>query len=146
MCKNSCCYSVTKSCPTLHPHELQHARLWCPPLSPGVCSNSCPLRWWCHPTILSSVAVFSSCPQSFPAWRKVFSNESALRIRWPKYWSFSFSISPSSEYSGLGNQTGLIKSDWFDLLKVSALYGINSTPEISSRSQNLLLVWVRIFI
>ena len=46
--------------------ELQHARLRCP-LPPTVCSNSCPLSWWCHPTILSSFAPFSSCPQSFPA-------------------------------------------------------------------------------
>ena len=49
------------------PHGLQHARLPCPSLSPGVCSNSCPLRAWCHPIISSSVARFSSCPQSFPA-------------------------------------------------------------------------------
>ena len=48
-------------------HGLQHTRLPCPSLSPGVCSNSCPLSWWCHPTISSSVAPFSSCPQSFPA-------------------------------------------------------------------------------
>ena len=46
---------------------LQHARLSCPSLSPRVCSNSCPLSWWCHPTILSSVSPFSSCLQSFPA-------------------------------------------------------------------------------
>ena len=45
---------------------LQHARLLCPPLSPRVCSNSCPLTWWCYSTILSSVTSFSSCPQSFP--------------------------------------------------------------------------------
>ena len=51
---------------------------------------------WCHPTILSSVIPFSSCPQSFPAWG-YFSNESVLRIRWPKNWSFSFSISPSNK-------------------------------------------------
>ena len=50
----------------LQPHGLQHARLLCPPLSPGVCSKSCPLSQWCHPTISSSVALFS-CPQSFPA-------------------------------------------------------------------------------
>ena len=50
-------------------HGLQHARLLCPSLSPGVCSNSCPLSWWCHPTISSSVAPFSSCPWSFPAAR-----------------------------------------------------------------------------
>ena len=49
------------------PHGLQHARLLCPPLSPRVSSNSCPLSWWCHPTISSSVTPFSSCPQSFPA-------------------------------------------------------------------------------
>ena len=49
------------------PHELQHTRLPCPLLSPGVCSNSCPLSQWCHLTISSSIASLSSCPQSFPA-------------------------------------------------------------------------------
>ena len=53
----------------LWPHELQHARLLCPSLSPGVCSNSCPLSWWFHPTTLSPVTSFSSRPQSFPASR-----------------------------------------------------------------------------
>ena len=63
-----CCCSVAKSCPTcLWPHGLQHARLPCPSLSPGVCSNSCPFSWWCHPTISSFAASFSSYPQSFPA-------------------------------------------------------------------------------
>ena len=52
---------------SLWPHGLQHTRLPCPSLSPGVYSNSSPLSWWCHPTISSSVAPFSSCPQSFPA-------------------------------------------------------------------------------
>ena len=52
---------------SLRPHGLQHARLPCPSLSPGVCSNSCPLSRWCHPTISSSVIPFFSCPQSFPA-------------------------------------------------------------------------------
>ena len=51
----------------LWPHELQHVRLPRPSLSPRVCSNSCPLSQWCHPTISSSVTPFSSCPQSFPA-------------------------------------------------------------------------------
>ena len=60
------CCSVSKSCPTLQPHELQHARLPCPSLSPRVCSNSCLLSWWCHPTISSSITAFS-CPQCFPA-------------------------------------------------------------------------------
>ena len=60
------CYSVTLSCLTLWPQELQHARLPCLSLSPGVCSNSCPLNRWCHPTFSSSVALFSFFLQSFP--------------------------------------------------------------------------------
>ena len=60
-------------------------------------SNSCPLKRWCHPTISSSVVCFSSCLYSIT----VFSSELALCIRWPRYWSFSFNISPSNEYSGL---------------------------------------------
>ena len=55
----------SRSCPTLQPHRLQHARLPCPSLSPRVCSHSCPLNWWWHPTISSSVVPFSSCLQSF---------------------------------------------------------------------------------
>ena len=74
------------------------ARLPCPPPTPGAYSNSCPSSQWCHPTISSSVVPFSSCLQFFPA---SVPNESVLCIRWPKYWSFSFSISPSNEYSGL---------------------------------------------
>ena len=52
---------------SLWPHGLEHARLPCPSLSSGICSDSCPLSWWCHPTISSSVIPFSSCPQSFSA-------------------------------------------------------------------------------
>ena len=52
---------------SLRPHGLQHTRLPCPLPTPGACSNSCPLSWWCHPTISSSVSPFSSCLQSFPA-------------------------------------------------------------------------------
>ena len=59
-----CGCSVVSS--SLWPHRLQHARLSCPSRSPGICSNSCPLSWWCHPVISSSVAPFSSFPQSFP--------------------------------------------------------------------------------
>ena len=63
-----CCCSVAQSCPTfLQPHELQHTRLPCPLSSLGVCSNSCPLARWCHPTILSSLVPFSSRLQSCPA-------------------------------------------------------------------------------
>ena len=67
----------------LQPHGLQHTRLPCPSPTPRACLNSCPLSWWCHLTISSSVVPFSSCLQSFPAL--VFSNESVLHIRWPKY-------------------------------------------------------------
>ena len=59
--------SVAQSCPTLRPHELQHARHPCPSPTPGVHSNSCPLSRWHHPAISSSVVPFSSCPQSLPA-------------------------------------------------------------------------------
>ena len=59
----------TKSCLTLQTHRLQSARLPCPSLFPGVCSNSCSLNWWCHPTISSSLTPFSACSQSFPASR-----------------------------------------------------------------------------
>ena len=52
---------------SLQPHGLQHTRLPCPSPNPRACSNSCPLSWWCHPTISSSVVPFSSCPQSLPA-------------------------------------------------------------------------------
>ena len=52
---------------SLRPHGLQHTRFLCPSLSPRVCSNSCPLSWWCYPTISFSITFFSSCPESFPA-------------------------------------------------------------------------------
>ena len=61
-----CCCSVAKSCSTLcNSRALHHARFPCPSLSLGICSNSCPLSQWCCPNISSSVAPFSSCPQSF---------------------------------------------------------------------------------
>ena len=62
-----CCCSVAKSYLTLWPHGFQHVRLLCPPLSPRVCSNSCPLSWWCYLMISSSAAPFSLCLQSCPA-------------------------------------------------------------------------------
>ena len=85
---------------SLQPNDLQHTRLPCPSQSPGACSSSCPLSQWCHPTILSSAALFFFCFQSFSS-SESFSSESALQTRWPRYWSFSFTISPSNEYSGL---------------------------------------------
>ena len=69
-------------------------------MSPRVCSSSCPLSQWCHSTISSSVIPFSSYNSIFPSIR-VFFNESALCIRCPKYWSFSISICPSNECSGM---------------------------------------------
>ena len=101
--------SVTQSYPTLWPHGLQNTRPPCPSLCPGVCSNSHPLSQWCHPTISSSIVPFSYSLQSFPA-----SKESALRSQWPKYWNFSFNISPSNEHPGLI----FFKMHWLDLLAV----------------------------
>ena len=105
--------SVTQSCLTLWCHGLQHTRPPCPLPTPGAYSNSCPLSQRCHPTISSSVVPFSHL-QSFSASGSFLSNELVLHIRWPKYWSFSFSISPSNEYSGLI----FFRMDWFDLLAI----------------------------
>ena len=97
---------------SLQPHEPQHVRPPCPSSTPGVYPNSCPSSRWCHPTISSSVVPFSSCPQSFPALGSF--PMSQLCIRWPKYWSFSFSISPSNEHPWLIS----LRMDWLDLLAV----------------------------
>ena len=98
---------------SLRPHESQHARPPCPSQTPGVHSNTCPLSHWCHPATSSSAVPFSSCPPIPPSIR-VFSNESTLRMRWPKYWSFSFTVIPSNEYPGLIS----FRMDWLDLLAV----------------------------
>ena len=98
---------------SLQPHESQHARPPCPSPSPGVHLDSRPSNQWCHPAFSSSVIHLLFLLSVFPSIR-VFSNESTLRIRWPKYRSFSFSIRPSNEYSGLIS----FRIDWFDLLAV----------------------------
>ena len=99
---------------SLRPHGLQHARLPCPSPTPGACSSSCPLSQsvmpsnhliLCHPLF--------HLPSNLPSIR-FLSNESGLHITWPKYWSFSFSISPSNEYSELIS----FRIDWFNLLAV----------------------------
>ena len=97
---------------SLRPHGLQHVRLPCPSPTPRACSNSSielvmPSNHLilCRPLLL--------LPSILPSIG-VFSNESVLCIRWPKYWSFSFSISPSNEYSGLI----FFRIDWFDLFAV----------------------------
>ena len=95
----------------LWPHGLQHARPPCPSPAPRACSNSCALSWWYYPTTSSSMDPLLLLPSVFPSIR-VFSNESALCIRRPKYWSFS--ISPSYGYSGLIS----FRMDLLDLLAV----------------------------
>ena len=102
-------HSVTSN--SMRPHGLQHARLPSLSLSPGVCSNSCPLSQRCHPTISFCRPLL--LPSVFHSIR-VFSSESALHTRWPKYWIFNFNISPSKEYSGLIS----FRMDWLDLLAV----------------------------
>ena len=97
---------------SLWPHEMKHARPPCPSPTPRVHPNPCPLSQWCHPTILPSV-VLLLLPSIFPRIR-VFSNESGLRIKWTKYWSFSFKVSPSNEHPGLIS----FRMDWLDLLAV----------------------------
>ena len=97
---------------SLQPNGLQHTRVLCPSPSPGVCSNSCPLSQWCHPTISSSTAPFSSCPQSFPASRSckwTFSSHQVVKVL-----ALQLQYQSFSEYSGFIS----FKIDWFDLLKV----------------------------
>ena len=108
----------------------QHSRLPCPSLSPGVCSNSCPLSWQCHPTISP---LSSPSPPAFSLSQyQVFSSKPALQIRWPNYWSFSFSISPSNEYSRLIS----FEIDWFDLLAVQGT--LKSLPQHHSSKSSIL--------
>ena len=95
-----------------------------------VSSNSCPLSQQCYLTISSSAAHFSHCLQSFPA--SVFSNELALRIRWPKYWSFC--TSPCNEYSGLIS----CRIDWFDLFVVHGTLKSSPTPQFKSINSSAL--------
>ena len=102
--------SVSQLWPTLWPHGWQHARPPCPSPTPGICSNSCPSSRWCHLIICHLCHPLLLLPSIFPSTR-VFSNESVLRIRWPKNWSFSFSISTSNEHSGLIS----FRIDWPDL-------------------------------
>ena len=97
---------------SLRPHESQHARTPCPSPTPRVYSNTCSSSQWCHPAISSSVVPFSSCLQSLPA-----SGSFPVRTLcnwWPKYWSFSFSISPFNEHPGLIS----FRMDWLGLLAV----------------------------
>ena len=114
---------------SLRSHGLQHTRLLCPSPTPTVYSNSCPLSQWCHPTISPSVIPFSSCLQSFPASGSFQMCQFFAKERtWPKYWGFSFSISPSNEYSGLIS----FRMDWLDLLIVQVTLKFSPTPWFKS--------------
>ena len=99
------------------PHRLQHARLPCLSPTSRVYSNSCSTE-----SVMPSNHLILCCPllllPSISPSIKVFSNESALLIRWPKYWSSSFNISPSNEYSGLIS----FRMDWLDLLAVQGTF------------------------
>ena len=117
---------------SLLPHGLQHARPPCPSPTPRACSNSCPLSQWCHPTILSSVVPFFSCLQSFPA-----SGSFPACIRWPKYQSFSFSISSSNEQSRLIP----FRMGWFDLLAVQGTL----KSLLHHHSSKALILWRSVF-
>ena len=105
-------FSCSDVSDSLRPQGLQHARLPCLSPTPKAYSNSCPSSQWCHPIISSSHPLFIP-PSIFPSIR-VFLNELVLCIRWPKNWSFSFSISPSNEYLGLIS----FRINWLDLLAV----------------------------
>ena len=94
---------------SLWAHGLQHARLPCPSPTPGPCSNSS-IEWMMPSNHLILCRPLLLLPSVFPTIR-VFSKESVLHIRWQKYWPFSFSISPSSEFSGLIS----FRMEWFDV-------------------------------
>ena len=122
-----CCCSVAKSYLTLWPRVLHPSE---GANSPRVCSNSCPLNQWCHPTISCSITL-SPLALSL-SHHQVFSSESALCIKWPKYWSFSFNTSPANEYSGLIS----FRINWFDLLVVQGT--LKSSPTLQFKSINFL--------
>ena len=119
-------------CPTLWSHGPQHARPPYPSPTPRVYSNSSPMSQWCHPTIWSSVVPLIPLPSIFPSI-KIFIYESALWIRWPKYWSFSFNISPSKEHSGLISP----RMDWLNLLAVQGT--LKSLLQYHSSKASILL-------
>ena len=133
-------YSHSVVSDSFWPKELQLTKLPCPTPTPGAYLNSCPLSQWCHQPS-HPLSFPSLSPAIFPSIR-IFSSESVLRIRWPKYWSFSFSISPSNEYSGLISS----RIDWFDLLAVQGT--LNSLLQYHSSKASIFwhsaffIVWL----
>ena len=124
-------FSCSVMADSLRPHESQHARPPCPSPTPGVHGDSRPSSQWCHPAISSSVIPFSSCPQSLPA-SESFPMSQLLTSGGPKYWSFSFSISPSKEHPGLIS----FRMDWLDLLVVQGT--LNSLLQHHSSKASIL--------
>ena len=120
---------------SLWSHEPQHARPACPSPTLRVYPNSCPSSRWCHPTI-SSCHPLLFLPSIFPSIR-VFSSESALCIRRPKYWSFSFNISPFNEHPGLIS----FRMDWLDLLAVQGTL----KSLLQHHSSNTSILWCLAF-
>ena len=118
---------------SLRPHESRHARPLCPSPTHGVHSNSHPSSQWCHPAISSSLVPFSFCPQSLPA-SESFSMSQLFRMRWPKYWSFSFSIIPFKGIPGLIS----FRMDWLDLLAVQGSQESSPTPQFKSINSSVL--------
>ena len=124
---------------SLWTHGLQYARSPCPSPSPGARSNSCPLSWWCHQTISSSVVPFSSCLQSFPASGS-FQMSQLFASGGQSIGVSALNISPSNEYSGLIS----FRLDWLDLLAVqgtlkSLLQHLNSKASIIQCSALLIV-------
>ena len=125
---------------SLQPHESQHTRPPCPSPTPRVYSNSCVIELVMPSNHLILYPPLLLLPSIFPSIR-VFSNESVLQIGWPKYWSFSFSISPTNEHSGLSS----FRMDWFDLLAVqetlkSLLQHHSSNASILCRSAFFMFI------
>ena len=123
---------------SLRPHELQHARPPCPSPTPGVHSDSMSIK-----SVMSSSHLILCSPllllPPIPPSIRVFSNESTLHMRWPKYWSFSFSISPSKEIPGLIS----FRMDRLDLLPVQGTLK-SLLQHHSSKPSNLMYIYTEI--
>ena len=130
-CKLSVQFSHLVASNSLRPHGLQHARIPCLSPTPGAYSNSCPLGQWCHPTISSSLIPISYQLQWFPASGS-FQMSQVFTSGGHSIWSFSFSISPSNEYSGLIS----FRMDWIHLLAVQGT--LESLPNAIVQSTNSL--------
>ena len=120
-------FSLSVKSDSLQPQGLQHARLPCPSPTPAACSNSCPSSEWCHPVF------------NLSQHQGLFKWVSGQSIRWSKFWSFSFSISPSNEYSGLIS----FRMDWLDLLAAKGLSRVfsNSTVQKHQFFSAQLSLW-----